>query len=175
MPGRKRIFATTPAPVELLSPAPGRRPGGVVFHNVLPLDASDDAEILKRFQEWQGSFPNGSLPEFIVWEYLVGKRELNANIDFVYQQSFSGGRTIFGGFVLDYYFPNKSEGWLIQGERYHLLNPRDRATNEIVKAQLNSDGIRALELWESDLLTRPDFVMDAAWYRSEEIPTGARL
>ena len=163
------------APASFRLPAPKlRAPVLSLATKGFPLPEGDNEQTTQRYNAWN-SFYGGSLPEFIAWEYLVLKRKQVLGLDFLFQAPFLGGRTQFGGFVLDFFLIGPRVGWMIQGERYHLLNPNDRAKNAIVKMMLARQAIRALELWEDDLLTRPEFVLDAAFYREEEIPTRARV
>lgn len=134
----------------------------------IPIPGDQDEQDQERFDAWYAQ-TLGSLPEFIVWEYLTLKRKLRPQLDFLFQAPFLGGRTRYGGFVLDFYFVGRREGWMVQGERYHALNPNDRAKNALVKVMLAGRGIRVLEIWENDLLVRPDFVLDAAWFRGQEV------
>lgn len=152
-----------------------RREAGITAREVspfppleIPLPPDQDEELQARYLPWREA-TNGSLPEFIVWEWLVYKRKLLPGVDFLFQAPFMGGRTQFGGFILDFYFPLRHEGWMVQGERYHLFNPADRAKNALVKVMLAGQGIKVLEMWEDDLLRRPDFVLEAAWFRSSEV------
>ena len=65
----------------------------------IPLPPDQDAELQARWQAWQEQVdPVGSLPEFIVWEWLVNNKRQRAGIDFMYQHPLMGGRTEFGAY-----------------------------------------------------------------------------
>ena len=130
--------------------------------------AEQEIAFLARFDAWR-SQTNGSLPEFIVWEFLTIEKKQIPGFDFVFQHPVLGGRTQFGGYILDYFFQMRMEGWRIQGERFHLEKPRDRARDQIAKAQLSARGLRILDLWEDDLMTRPDFVLNLAWDKGSAV------
>ena len=136
----------------------------------IPITGDQDVDKLQRYQAWRAIY-NGSLPEFIVWEFLVFKKKQIPGVSFVFQHPVFGGRTRFGGFLLDYFFPVRNEGWRIQGERFHLLAPQSRAKDRVSKTILENRGIKILDLWETDLLTRPDFVLELAFERSSEVQT----
>ena len=111
----------------------------------------------------------GSVLEFIVWKWLVQKKKQVEGVDFLYQHPIFGGRTSFGGYLLDFFFPGRSEGWRVNGLRYHRTHPDDRARDKIAAQLLESQGIRVIDLWEDALLTYPDRVLALAWEGQEEI------
>ncbi len=128
--------------------------------------------LLARFEEWRAQW-NGSLPEFLVFEFLTIEKKQIPNVDFVFQHPVFGGRTRFGGYLLDFYFNMRAEGWRVQGERFHLERAEDRARDAIAAVQLTSQGINVIDLWESDLLTRRDFVLNLAWDKSAAVKSKA--
>lgn len=130
-----------------------------------PIPPEQDTALLERFEGWRAQW-NGSLPEFLTFEYLTIRRDQVANVDFVFQHPVFGGRTRFGGYILDFFLQMRLEGWRVNGERFHLEKPEDRARDAIMKAQLSSQGIRIIDLWENDLMSRRDFVLDLAWVQS---------
>ena len=67
---------------------------------------------------------------------------------------------------MDFFFPVRREAWRIQGERFHLLRAKDRAKDSISRVIISSRGLKVIDLWERDLLARPDFVLNLAWERS---------
>ena len=173
-----RIFSKTfPQPLHAFRvPAPEiRKRAGAADRAVRPMapilieiPGDQDKQLLERFERWRQA-TNGSLPEFIVWEWLVYKRKLQPEIDFVFQSPIFGGRTQFGGFVIDFFFPMRNEAWFVSGERFHLLTPQARARDQLAKVQLAAAGVKVITLWEDDLLERPDYVLEAAWFRGEEV------
>src|SRR3990167_11221196 len=128
----------------------------------IPIPPEQDEDFLARYEVWR-SFTAGSLPEYIVWEFLIFRKKQVPGLDFVYQSPLLGGRTEFGGFILDFYFPLRSAGWRVQGKFYHFLTPGDRARDTISRAIFEGRGIQIIDLWDDDLLTRPIFVLEAAW------------
>lgn len=129
----------------------------------IPIPKTEDEDFIRRYNAWVSRVGQGSIPEYIVWEFLVYIKKQIENVDFVFQSPLFGGRTELGGFVLDYYFPLKETGWRIQGERFHLLFAQDRARDILSRALLEGRGIRVLDLYEDDLLTRAAFTLNAAW------------
>jgi len=134
----------------------------------MPSDVEEDR--LARYAAWRAQ-TNGSLLEFIVWEWLVGKKKQIPGVDFVFQHPVFGGRTQFGGYLLDFYFPLQRMGWRVMGLRWHRTNPDDRARDNLAKQLLSSKGMRVIDLFEDDLMERPDFVLNKAW-RGEQANTG---
>ena len=140
----------------------------------IPISEVQNEEFLARYSGWRAVY-NGSIPEFIAWEYLTKDRKQKVGLDFDFQSPFFGGRTQFGGFIADFFFPNKDELWRINGERFHLEQPKDRAKDAIAKVQFQQQGYRVLDIWEDDLLTRPRFVLDLAFDRGIDVPTRTRF
>lgn len=137
----------------------------------IEIPGTEDEDLLRRYQVWHAR-TNGSLPEFIVYEFLVFKKKQIEGVDFFFQHPLLGGRTEFGGFVLDFFFPLRSAGWRVMGERYHLLQAQDRARDLIAKQLLESRGIQIIDLWEGDLLVRAEYVLKLAW-EGREVQQGA--
>jgi very-short-patch-repair endonuclease len=150
------------------------RRGGLEFRPFagpdVPIPATEDEDFLVRFEAWHAA-TNGSLPEYIVYEFLVFKKRQREGLDFQFQRPFFGGRTVFGGFVADFVFQQRGEVWQINGERYHLLQARDRARDRVARAEMTGRGFKVLALWEQDLLVRPGLVLNLAWERSAELKT----
>jgi hypothetical protein len=128
----------------------------------IEIPANEDEDFLRRFEAWHLR-TNGSLPEYICYEFLVFEKKQKEGVDFVFQHPLLGGRTEFGGFVLDFLFPSKNLGWRVQGERYHLLQAADRGRDLVARTLLESRGIEVIDLFEDDLLTRRDLVLRLAW------------
>lgn len=149
-------------------PFPERRTnvGGLVIRPLagpsIAIPANEDEDFIARFQAAHAA-RNFSLPEYITYEFLVYKKKQIEPIDFQYQNNVLGGRTELGGFVLDFFFPLRQMAWNVQGLRYHLLNVNDRGRDRIVAALMESRGIQFILLWEDDLLTRADYVLELAW------------
>ena len=133
----------------------------------VPIPGDQDDDLLARWEAWRLRY-NGSLPEFICWEWLVYRKRLIEGVDFIFQYGILGGRTQFGGFVLDFYFPSRRMAWLIQGLRWHLVKTQDRARDIMAKAILTGRGLTAIELFEDDLFNRSTYTLDHAW-RGEQV------
>jgi len=167
--------------IDLTRPAPFRAPGipqagrlrrtftekGLTLRPLkgpsIPLPADQDTALEDRANAWLATH-GGSLLEFIAWDWLVGKKHQIENVDFVMQYPVMGGRTAFGGFISDFYFPGLKMVWNINGLRWHWVNTDDRARMGIAKLLLASRGILSVDLWEDSLLTRADFVLEKAWH-----------
>lgn len=139
--------------------------------DILIVDESEEA-FVSRYEIWRAQF-NGSIPEFIVWEFLTLEKKLRHGFDFVFQHPLFGGRTRFGGFILDYFFNMKREGWRVQGKRFHVEQPTDRARDAIMQVQLEKQGIRIIDLFEDDLLTRKNFVLNLAFEQGVSVRSRA--
>ncbi len=162
-----RIVAPLPhAPTAPNAPAVPRadtlRRGFTIPEINPPAAKTDDADFLARYAAWQQTYPAGSLPEYVVWEYLVNQKNWNPGGEFVYQAPILGGKTQYGGFVADYFIRPGNMVWNVQGLRYHLTNSRDRAQDLVVKAILSQRGYKVIFLWEDDLLERADYIIQAA-------------
>ena len=134
------------------------------FGEEFPIEEEQDIAFLERFEGWS-STTGGSLPEFICWEFLTIEKRQIPGEDFIFQHPVLGGRTRFGGFILDFFFNMRQEGWRINGERFHLTKPEDRARDQIARTQLSARGLNIIDLWEDDLIVRGDFVLNLAWDR----------
>ncbi|KKM17707.1 hypothetical protein LCGC14_1673040 [marine sediment metagenome] len=177
MPRRPAELSIRP---QLVTPRRPRVPGGETSaegddelqapsRRDFPIRPEQEEALLARYELWKAQY-NGSLIEFIVWEYITIRRKQKPNVDFVFQAPFLGGRTRFGGFVADFAFYGRQEIWSVQGIRWHLQTPKDRANAFIAETQLSARGYKVIELWEDDLLVRPTFVLDLAWEQSAEVP-----
>lgn len=161
LPGMKPPRATAPraryAPeIEKLQP--------------LPSEAQLTEERWRRWQESPAAVGKGSasILEFMVWEFLVQKKKQIENVDFIYQYPLLGGRTQFGGFVADFYFPTRQEVWNPAGMQFHWTKTRHRGKDILARALLGGKGIKLIYLWEDDLMNRPAYTLESAW-RGEEL------
>ncbi len=128
----------------------------------IPIPGEGEEDLLAAYAAWRGR-TNGSLPEYIVWKWLVNIKKQIEGTDFIFQYAILGGRTQFGGAIADFYFPGRMEIWNVQGLRFHRTNPDDRARDMIFKQLMAAQGLTVIFLWEDDLFLRPDFVLDLAW------------
>lgn len=142
---------------------------------IKPEPLASEAQLTEdRWRAWQASPDavgkgSASILEFLVWEFLVKQKKLIEGVDFIYQYPLMGGRTQFGGFVADFYFPIRREVWNPAGLEFHWTTTRHRARDIIARAVLGSRGVKLIYLWEDDLMNRPQYTLEKAW-RSEEIP-----
>ncbi|KKN84453.1 hypothetical protein LCGC14_0289150 [marine sediment metagenome] len=177
MPRRPSELSTRKPLVAPRTPrAPGRKEAfereGVELRPLagpaIPIPPEQEEALLARYEGWKAQW-NGSLPEFLVFEFLTIEKNLIPNFDFVFQHPLFGGRTRWGGFILDFFFNMRQEGWRVMGERYHLEQPADRARDAVAATQLMAQGIKVIDLWESDLMTRRDFVLNLAWEQGASV------
>ena len=152
-------------------PSAGRKPrGGPELEPLkgpaIEIPGDQKAAQEERWHAWQ-QLPTirGSAPitEFIVWEWLVKRKGLQPGVDFIYQAPFLGGRTLFGGFVIDFYFPAQRMAWNPAGLRYHYTTTAQRARDRLAKVAMANRGIMLIYLWEDDLMERPEYVIYQAW------------
>lgn len=135
----------------------------------IPISDPQEEQFEARYQSWRQVY-NGSKPEFIVFEWLVTRKKLVEGVEFVFQHSLLGGRTRFGGFIMDFYFPTKNVVWRVNGERFHLDKPESRARDAIAAAIMVGKGLKLVDLWEDDILSRPEFVLNLAFDRDASVP-----
>lgn len=64
---------------------------------------------------------NGTLPERIVYRYLVEKLRFQPDVDFIAQSALDGGRQEVGGIVADFVFPYHKFALQVQGFHHHLF------------------------------------------------------
>jgi very-short-patch-repair endonuclease len=132
----------------------------------IPIPEPQDEQLQAAYEQWRAVY-NGSLPEYIVFKWLVEQKDQVLYVDFIFQHPMFGGRTIFGGFILDFYFPLRLEAWRVNGLRWHLERAENRAKDSLAKVIVTQRGITVIDLWEDDILQRPDFVLNLAWERSQ--------
>lgn len=125
----------------------------------------------QRWRSWQAKEKgkgSASILEFLCWDFLVHKKGQREGVDFVYQWSIAGGRTVAGGFVSDFYFPTKHMVWNPAGLQFHYTKTKDRLRDRLSVVVLANRGIKEIFLWEDDLLQHTDAVLEAAW-RGEQL------
>ena len=160
-----------PTPVRVPR-APGNTP--VVRKEPAPsikLPEELEATRSARWEIWRkraAGYGTGSILEFICWEWLTLKKKQVPDVDFIYQYPLLGGRTQFGGFVADFYFPVQRMVWNPAGLQFHQVNTKDRARDMLAKAQLAGKGVKLIFLWEDDLLQREEYTLQKAW-KGEQI------
>lgn len=104
-----------------------------------------------------------SILEYIVWDFLVNKKGLKPDVDFVYQLPMLGGRSGAGGFVADFYLQSRQEVWNPAGLHFHYTATKDRMQDKLAKWLLAAKGIKVIFLWEDDLMNRRDYTLEQAW------------
>ena len=120
---------------------------------------AEEDEFERRFALWG----RGSRPEFVAWEWLTIRKRQKEGIDFDFTSSMFGGRTIFGGMVVDFYLFAKDMVWRVQGEYFHLVQPENRAKDRLDRQRLVGQNLIVVDLYAQDLLQRPTFVLEKAW------------
>ena len=148
-----------------------RLPGGRELRPLrgpeVPLPSDQEAVRVARWEAFRARTA-ASYPEFICYEWLVLKKKLKPNTDFVFQSPIFGGRTAFGGFVLDFYFPDRRMAWFVQGLRYHFTKTTDRARDILAVAAVSARGINVVQLFEDYIITREEYTLVHA-FRGEQI------
>ncbi len=69
--------------------------------------------------------------------------------------------------MLDFLLIVPRIAWRIQGERFHLFFPQDRARDLLAREVLEGRGIRVLDLFENDLMSQPRRTLELAWNGQE--------
>ena len=142
---------------------PRKAPKGTPEIHPLPLP---DPILRSREQQLEDEFlawGRGTRPEYIVWKWLVQNKRQKEGVDFLFQSSRFGGRQVYGGIIVDFWFPDKHMMWRVQGERFHLLDPQDRANDMVARIRLVGMGVTVVDLWVKDLEGRPGYVLNLAW------------
>lgn len=131
------------------------------------LPGSQQKYLEERWRAWQAKEKGkgtASILEFICWEFLVKKKGQREGVDFIYQYPLAGGRTQAGGFVADFYFPLKQMVWNPAGLQFHYTKAKDRWRDILSRVVLANRGIKEVFLWETDLLERTEYTLEAAWH-----------
>lgn len=78
----------------------------------------------------------GTLPERIVYKYLVSMLDMVSGIDFTFQSSQEGGRMELGGIVVDFLFPSQRAILQVQGPTHDqfLRKAKDQEQMGILEA-----------------------------------------
>jgi very-short-patch-repair endonuclease len=100
----------------------------------------------------------GTLPERIVYFYLVYHLHMTSGIEFDFQSSQQGGRTELGGMVADFLFPYLRLVIQVQGQTHNgfLQHKKDQQQTDILAEM----GYYVEAIWEEDIYDE---------YRFEEI------
>lgn len=144
----------------------GRAPGGLELRPLRgpAVDLPEDVEA-NRLTRWEAfrAHSAASYPEFICWEWLTKRKKLKPDVDFIFQDPILGGRTQFGGFVLDFYFPFMRMAWFIQGLQFHHTKPEDRARDLLATTIVSNRGILVIEIFEDDIFQREEYTLSRAF------------
>lgn len=134
-----------------------------------PIKALGDeqASLEERWHAWQVSPAakgkgTASILEYICWDWLVNRKKLKQDVDFLYQVPMAGGRNVVGGQVVDFYFPDRFLAWNPAGLRFHFTTTQDRIKDQLAKLILGGRGITYVYLWEDDLMNRREYTLEQA-------------
>jgi hypothetical protein len=103
----------------------------------------------------------GSAPEWMVY-WALTKIGYQPNIDFVYQSAQSGGRTEFGGNVVDFYFPDLGAAINVQSTYYHYATTASAVHDRFVQASIQQAGINIVYIDEEDVRRDPVYYVKEA-------------
>lgn len=116
--------------------------------------------VAKRVMALMKTYPNGTLPELLVMDWLNEQGE-----EYVYQAPLGGGKAVKGGLVADFLVPVGGgwSCWFIQGDYWHtMVGTTEKNTVDkmmAVSQQYAGKEIQlALELWEGKLYKQRDYV-----------------
>lgn len=138
------------------------------YAKAIPQPVSDKELLIAKWKVWQQRSDvkgNGtaSILEYQCWAFLVDVKRQRPEIDFFYQAPIAGGRTAFGGFVADFYFPVQKMVWNPAGLHFHWTTTRNRTNDALSKMVLANKGIKEIFIYEDDLENRPLYVLELAW------------
>jgi very-short-patch-repair endonuclease len=91
----------------------------------------------------------GTLPERIVFRWLIEKGHFQSGIDFNFQSSLEGGRVDLGGIVADFVFPMMMIVIQVEGPT-HLEFLRSKKDEE-QRGILEDMGYKVFNVWEVDI------------------------
>lgn len=128
----------------------------------VPIPIGAEAERQARWAVFRQK-TQASYPEFIAYEWLRDVKKRVPDVDFYFQYSFLGGRTSFGGFVLDFFFPIDKIAWFIQGLHFHYTNPDDRGRDIMAIQVVASRGVNVVQVFEDDIIQRTEYTLDRAY------------
>lgn len=114
----------------------------------------------EEYQQWYVRY-GGTRPEWLVWRYLVKRKKMQEGSDFIYQSPRNGGRSVFGGSVVDFEITGARLFWRVQGERFHS-SPDEFAHDQIQRLLLNRNGWKVIDLWAEDIASATSRVIEAA-------------
>jgi len=98
---------------------------------------------------------NGTLPERIVYKYLISKRRFKPDGEFSFQSSLQGGRLELGGIVADFLFPYMRIVIQVQGPTHkkHLRMAKDAEQ----KGALELMGFRVFDITDDEIYNEARF------------------
>ena len=127
--------------------------------------ANLDRQEAKRIMKLQETYPQGSLPELVTYDWLDRQ-----GYQFFYQVALLGGRTVAGGVLPDFvvgFDSSRAYAWNVQGEYWHTLagKPEKDAADALRMKGLNVYGYTikdVIPLWEFDIYNKRPGIFYAA-------------
>lgn len=110
----------------------------------------------------------GTLPERIVWQYLVSKLHFQPGVDFDFQSSLEGGRMNLGGMVVDFIFPYLKITLQVQGFHHRQFLQARKDAEQYINLKLR--GYEVYELWEDEIYD--EYVFEEIMRRIFGLPQG---
>ena len=112
---------------------------------------------------WQSQW-GGTRLEYAVFHWLESRLRYVPEVDFFFQSSELGGRSIVGGAVVDFELPDDGLAFRVQGEFFHLNTVGAIGNDRIQKALIESERpeLVVVDIFESDIKQRLDYVMRQA-------------
>ena len=123
----------------------------------------DDDDEQYRYLKWASRW-GGTTIEYKVFHWLESQADLVPDVDFFFQSSENGGRSIVGGAVVDFEIPESGLAFRVQGEYFHLAVASAVQNDQIQKTLIESQRpeLTVVDIFESDINERLDYVMRQA-------------
>lgn len=127
---------------------------------IKPPPAVDEEEY--EYRQWEAVW-GGTLIEFLAFRWLTKVAKLESGVDFEFQSSQLGGRSMPGGAVVDFDFPDRKLAWRLQGAFWHVGDPAVEGYDIMQKLALESTlGYTVVDIYEEDALQSTDYVFRQA-------------
>ncbi len=97
----------------------------------------------------------GSKPEWAIYWALTQSLKMVEGEDFYYQWDVYGGRTQYGGAVVDFFVPDLMVAIGVQSKFYHSQVVAQRMQDEMIRMSLEGDGVRLVYIDETDAINDP--------------------
>lgn len=141
----------------------------VVPEKEIEVEPKTDDQAALDFEAFHQSFGGSpgvaTYPEWLCYEWLVKKQNLQEGVDFIYQSNALGGRAVAGGLVVDFeIFPVRLY-WRVQTEFFHMQDIGVIGADRTTKMQLEGlrNGWKVVDVFESALLRDKDWVLEEAY------------